>query len=54
MDTFKELYGDTLHIVGNREIVLSIKDDLPLITLKSCISMALRYHTIKHLALLGA
>lgn len=54
VDTFKELYGNTLQIVGNREIVFPMKDDLPLATLKSCISMALRYHTIKHLPLLGA
>jgi hypothetical protein len=52
-DSFKELYGDTLKIVGNREIVLPIEGDVPISTLKLCLSMSLRYHAIKHLPLLG-
>jgi hypothetical protein len=54
VDSFKERYNDTLHIVGNREIVIAIQDDIPMNYLKSCISMSLRYHSIKHLPLLGA
>jgi len=54
IDTFKELYPDAFSFVGNREIVFSVSQPIPLAALKACISMALRYHGIKHLALLGA
>ena len=54
IDTFKEIYSNTLTFVGNREIVFQITDELPMPELKACISMALRYHQIKHLPLLGA
>ncbi len=59
IDTFREVYRDTFTFVGNREIVFDISEDLPLeelpiLELKACISMALRYHQIKHLPLLGA
>ena len=54
IDTFREVYWETLHIVGNREIALPISKGIPVATLEACISMALRYHSIKHLPLLGA
>lgn len=54
IETFKEVYGDTFQYIGNREIILPISGDLPLAELKACISMSLRYHSIKHLPLLGA
>jgi hypothetical protein len=59
VDTFKEIYQDTFIYAGNREIVFQIPDDfslkeLPILELKACLSMALRYHQIKHLPLLGA
>ncbi|MEM8860848.1 MAG: DUF1801 domain-containing protein [Chloroflexota bacterium] len=54
VETFRELYSDQLQFVDNREIALPISDDLPISELKACISMALRYHSIKHLPLLGA
>ena len=54
IETFKELYSDTLNFKGNREIVFYISEQLPMTKLKSCLSMSLRYHLIKNLDLLGA
>ena len=54
VETFKELYMDTFSFVGNREIILPLSKPIPMQELKHCISMSLRYHSIKHLPLLGA
>lgn len=54
IDTFREVYRDTFTYAGNREMILPIADELPLLELKACLSMAMRYHKIKHLPLLGA
>ena len=53
VETFKELFQNTFVFKGNREIVLPLLKDVPIAELRSCISMALRYHKIKHLPLLG-
>ncbi|HEX9601540.1 MAG TPA: DUF1801 domain-containing protein [Mariniflexile sp.] len=52
--TFKTIYKNTFEYEGNRAIVFKLNDIIPEAELKSCISMALRYHKIKHLPLLGA
>ena len=52
--TFKELYKDTFAFEDNRAIVFKLDDKLPEAELKQCISMALKYHKLKHLPLLGA
>jgi hypothetical protein len=54
IETFKELYHYDLKFSGNRAIVLSRDEELPLDVLESCFSMALRYHDVKHLPLLGS
>lgn len=54
VDTFKEIYGDRLAFRGNRAIHFHRDDDLPVDPLKHCIYLALRYHKLKHLELLGA
>ncbi len=54
IETFKELYGATFKYEGNRAIVFLISEPVPWPELKSCLSMALRYHSIKHLPLLGS
>lgn len=54
VETFREVYRDTFLFVDNREIVLPMVASIPTQELKECISMALRYHTIKKLPLLGA
>lgn len=54
LDTFKVLYGDIFKFDGDRAIVFDQSDDIPFDELKHCISLALTYHNIKHLPLLGA
>ena len=54
VETFREIYRDVFQFEGNREIVFSISEPIPMSELKTCISMALRYHEIKQLPLLGA
>jgi len=54
IETFKEIYQDTFQYVGNREIVFQIAEVMPMLELKACISMTLRYHKVKNLPLLGA
>ena len=54
VDTFRQLYAGGLEFQGNRAILLNLRDDLPLSVLRRCISLALRYHQIKHLPLLGS
>ena len=52
--TFKTIYNDTFEFEGNRAIVFKLDDIIPENELKQCMSMALNYHKIKHLPLLGA
>lgn len=53
IDTFKELYSDTLIFDKNRAIIFNINDELPVKEVKHCIALSLNYHNIKHLPLLG-
>lgn len=53
VETFKIIYGDVFTYEGNRAIVFKLKDKIPVAELKHCISMALTYHQIKNLPLLG-
>lgn len=52
--TFREVYGDLFRYEKNRAIVFSLTEEIPRTELKDCLSMALRYHSLKHLPLLGA
>ena len=52
--TFKLIHGDLFEYEGNRAILFSLDQKLPEKELKECVSMALRYHKIKHLPFLGA
>lgn len=54
VDTFKELYSDQLKFEGNRAIIFSANQEMPVNELRHCISLSLNYHKIKHLPLLGA
>ncbi|MBN7798316.1 DUF1801 domain-containing protein [Parahaliea mediterranea] len=54
VDTFKELYGDKFRFEGNRAMVFGVNDKLHKKELKHCIKLALTYHKLKHLPLLGA
>ena len=51
--TFKSIYKDKFNFEGNRAIVFRLNDKIPDTELKHCLSMALTYHKIKHLPLLG-
>jgi len=54
IETFKEIYGDLFSYEGNRAIVLD-RSKLELgQELKHCLGLALQYHKLKHLPLLGA
>jgi|TARA_R110000850_G_scaffold277086_1_gene422505 hypothetical protein len=53
VETFKKRYSDTFNFEGNRAIVFQLKDTIPEKELKHCISLALTYHKIKHIPLLG-
>ena len=51
--TFRELYGELFKYENNRAILFNIEDEIPKKELKECISMALQYHSLKHLPKLG-
>ena len=52
--TFKEIYGDTFNYENHRAILFGLEEDIPVKALKHCIALALTYHSVKHLPLLGA
>ena len=54
VDTFKELYRDKFKFEGNRSIIFGCDEKIAENELKHCISIALNYHKVKHLPLLGA
>ncbi len=54
VDTFREIYRGVFQFDDNRAVILKTADPTPIIEIKGCISMALRYHQIKHLPMLGA
>lgn len=47
VETFRELYPDTLIFEGNRAIVLDASKPLPEAELRHCVEMALTYHKAK-------
>ena len=49
VDTFKEMYRGEFEFGGNRSIVFSKDDEVPVNELSHCISMALTYHLNKKL-----
>ena len=53
IDTFKERYKDEFKYEGNRAIVFHKNDSIPINELKHCILLALTYHSIKNLPMLG-
>ncbi|QCW99092.1 DUF1801 domain-containing protein [Aggregatimonas sangjinii] len=54
VSTFKEVFGDTFSYEKNRAILFRLNDNVPQMELKECIGMALNYHTLKNLPLLGS
>jgi len=53
VETIQELYQDLFEYEGNRALVFTISDRIPVKELKHCIELALTYHKIKKLPLLG-
>jgi hypothetical protein len=51
--TIKTMFGDVFEYENNRAIYLKIGEPWPLKELNTCIKMALTYHKIKNLPLLG-
>jgi len=51
--TFREVYGDTFTYEKNRAIVFDLEQEVPKTELKTCISAALNYHSLKHVPSLG-
>ncbi len=51
--TFREVYGGELEFIGNRELVIRLHRALPLQPLQHCLRVALHYHRVKGLPLLG-
>jgi len=54
IETFRELYHHRLSFEANRAIVFNVDSVIPVDELKHCIALALTYHRVKHLPLLGA
>ncbi|MEO9477155.1 MAG: DUF1801 domain-containing protein [Cyclobacteriaceae bacterium] len=53
VSTFRMMFGNELSFEGNRAIILEINEPLPVSQLRECISIALKYHKVKGLPLLG-
>ncbi|TMM56971.1 DUF1801 domain-containing protein [Maribacter algarum] len=53
IETIRKVYGDTFKYEKNRAILFSLEDKVPKEELKECIRLALNYHSLKHLPLLG-
>ncbi len=51
--SFKKLFKDKFNFEKDRAIVFELNDDIPETELKQCITMALTYHKVKKLPLLG-
>ena len=54
VDTFRELFSNTLKFQDNRAVVLNVSNKLPERALRCCIELAFRYKIVRHLPLLGA
>lgn len=52
VSTFRELFP-AMSYEGNRAILIPLSDDWPLDELRLCFDLALRYHRLKHLPMLG-
>lgn len=53
IETFKEIYPNDLVYEGKRAVVISLAAHVEQGPLRHCIEMALKYHSLKHLPLLG-
>ncbi len=54
IETYREIYPDIFEYEGKRALHLPLKGKLPEGPLRHCLTLALTYHKVKHLPLLGA
>lgn len=54
VETFRILYDSRLKFEGSRAIIMDLTENIPEDILIHCFSMALKYHKLKKLPLLGA
>lgn len=54
IETFREVYPDVFEYEGKRALHLPIKGRLNKAALRHCLTLAMTYHKVKHLPLLGA
>ena len=53
VSTIQEVFGEDFKYEKTRAILFDLDDEIPEEKLKACITMALTYHKVKHLPLLG-
>ena len=53
VSNFKLIFGEELQFEDNRAIVLNIDEPIPTKAIKQCVTLALTYHKVKHLPMLG-
>jgi len=53
VSTFKMVYGDRFRYDGNRALLFPVDEPLPENEVRHCIELALHYHSLKDLPLLG-
>lgn len=53
VETFRAVYGDSLHYEKNRAILFDLDQHLPVTKIKECIKATLLYHKVKDLPALG-
>jgi hypothetical protein len=51
--TIQEVFGEDFKYEKTRAILFDLEDEVPKDKIKTCITMALTYHKVKHLPLLG-
>lgn len=54
VETFKEIYGDLFTYEGKRALLLPFDKEIPNAQIQHCMILALSYHKVKQLPLLGA
>jgi len=53
VDTFRMVFDHKFQFEGQRAIVFSLDEKIPIYELKECIKATLRYHKVKHLETLA-
>ena len=53
IETIQEVFGTEFQYEGNRALIFQVGQSVNTLALKQCIALALRYHKLKHLPLLG-